>query len=308
MPKIVEILKRSGKDFLEDECTTTAAALSYFTVFALPPLLVLILLLLGVVLDPQDVQGALARQIEQLMGPTGAREVRTIIANADRPGGGGALATVLGFATLLVGATGVFLQLQAALNKAWEVQPDPETGGIKAFLAKRMLSFGMILGLAFLLLVSLAVSAILSALGDMVNQLIGGGVSDVLLLAVEFAVSLAVIALLFGAIFKYLPDAEVEWRDVRAGAIATAILFAIGKFLIGFYLGRSNPGEAFGAAGSLALLLVWIYYSSIIVLFGAEFTQAWAWAHGREIVPEKGAVRVVVDKRRVGEGATGGPR
>jgi membrane protein len=296
---MIELVKQSVRDFMDDDCPSMAAALSYYTVFSLPPLLVLILLLLGALLDPQDVQGALERQIQGLMGPAGGAQVRTILATADRPGSGGLLTTVLGIGALVLGATGAFGQLQAALNKTWEVQPDPEQGGFKSFVLKRVFSFGMVLGLAFLLLVSLVISAVLSAFGDALGSMLPGGVSEPILQGVNFLVSFGVIALLFGAMFKILPDARVAWRDVWVGAIVTAFLFTVGKFLIGFNLGRSNPGEAFGAAGSLAVMLVWIYYSCMILLLGAEFTQTWAEWKGAGIEPEKGAVRAVREKRLV---------
>ncbi len=296
---MIELVKQSVRGFLEDDCPSMAAALSYYTVFSLPPLLVLILLLLGALLDPQDVQGALERQIQGLMGSAGGAQVRTILATADRPGSGGLLATVLGVAALILGATGAFGQLQAALNKAWEVRPDPEQGGFKNFVLKRVFSFGMVLGLAFLLLVSLVISAVLSAFGDALGAMLPGGISEPILHAINFIVSFGVIAVLFAAMFKVLPDATVAWRDVWVGAIVTAFLFTMGKFLIGFYLGRSNPGEAFGAAGSLAIMLVWIYYSCMILLLGAEFTQVWAERKGGGIEPEKGAVRAIQEKRIV---------
>lgn len=285
------LMKQSVRDFLNDDCPAMAAALSYYTIFSLPPLLVLILLLVGALLDPQDVQGSIEAQIRNLMGPAGGAQVRTILEAADRPHGG-LLPTILGIAALLLGATGAFGQLQAALNRSWQVAPDPGQGGIKSFLIKRVFSFGMILALAFLLLVSLILSAALSAFGNALGRMLPGGLSEPVLQAINLALSFGVIALLFAAIFKVLPDARIAWRDVWVGAIVTALLFTIGKFLIGFYLGRSNPGEAFGAAGSLALMLVWIYYSSMILLFGAEFTQTWAERRGGGIEPERGAVRV----------------
>jgi membrane protein len=296
---LFQLLKESFEGFSEDDCPTMAAALSYYTVFSLPPLLVLLLTMLGSVLDPQDIQGSIESQMRDAMGPAGAGQVRTILANVDRPGAGGALATGLSVIALLLGATGVFGQLQAALNKAWGVAPDPTKGGIKNMLLKRVFGIGMVLGLAFILLVSLVVSAVLSAFGDQLGRFLPAGLSAPVLEAINFAGSLAVIALLFGAIFKIMPDARIAWSDVRVGAVATALLFVAGKFLLGLYLGRSNPGEAFGAAGALALMLVWIYYSSMIVLLGAEFTQAWAEHRGRAIVPEKGAVRVVRETRRM---------
>jgi membrane protein len=298
---VVQLLKQTFNGFSEDDCPTMAAALSYYTVFSLPPLLVLLLAMLGAVLDPKDIQGTIEAQMRSAMGPSGAEQVRTILANVDRPGSGGQVATILSVVALLLGATGVFGQLQAALNKAWGVAPDPEKGGIKVMLLKRVFGIGMVLGLAFILLVSLVVSAVLSAFGEQLGRFLPSGLSAPVLEAINFAGSLAVIALLFGAIFKVLPDAEIGWRDVAVGAVATALLFVAGKFALGLYLGRSNPGEAFGAAGALALMLVWIYYSSMIVLLGAEFTQAWAERRGSGIVPEKGAVRVVRETRRLAE-------
>jgi membrane protein len=295
------MVKDTFKEFSEDDCPTMAAALSYYTVFSLPPLLVLLLTLLGAVMDPQDLQGNLEAQMRSAMGPSGAEQVHTILANADRPGAGGLVPTILSVVALLLGATGVFGQLQAALNKAWGVAPDPEKGGIKNMVLKRMFGIGMVFGLAFILLVSLVVSAVLSAFGDELGRFLPSGLSAPVLEAINFVGSLAVISLLFGAIFKVLPDAEIGWRDVAVGAVVTALLFVAGKFALGLYLGRSNPGEAFGAAGALALMLVWIYYSSMIVLLGAEFTQTWAERRGSGIVPEKGAVRVVRETRRLAE-------
>jgi membrane protein len=290
------LIKRSVHDFLNDDCPTMAAALSYYTVFSLPPLLLLILILVGALLDPQDVQGGIEAQIQDLMGPAGAAQVRTILQAADRPGSGGLLQTILGVIALILGATGAFGQLQAALNRAWQVAPDPRQGGIKSFVIKRVFSLGMVLALAFLLLVSLVLSAALSAFGSKLGSILPDGISGTVLEAINFALSFGTIALLFAAMFKVLPDARIAWRDVWVGAIVTAFLFTIGKFLIGFYLGRSNPGQAFGAAGSLALMLVWIYYSSMILLFGAEFTQTWAERQGKGIEPESGAVRAVQEK------------
>ena len=289
---IVGLLKKAGSEFLDDECPRLAASISYYTVFSLPPLLILILILVGTFLDPQDVRGALEAQIASLMGPAGAEEIRTIIENAQRPQAGRPLSAILGVAALLFGATGAFAELQAALNRAWEVKPDPNAGGLKNFVLKRVLSFGMILAIAFLLLVSLALSAILTGFGEALGGMIPGGLSEPLLHVFNLAVSLAVITLLFAAMFKILPDAVIAWRDVWIGAVTTALLFVAGKFLIGLYLGGTNPGNAYGAAGSLAIILIWIYYSSMILLFGAEFTQAWAVNRGSGIEPEEGAVKL----------------
>ncbi|HEU4456269.1 MAG TPA: YihY/virulence factor BrkB family protein [Longimicrobium sp.] len=288
---IFGMLKKSAKDFSDDECPRMAAALSYYTVFALPPLIILILLIVGAIWDPADVREALTGQMGNLMGAAGKQEVTTMMEEADNPATKKGVAAVLGVFTLLLGATGAFLQLQSALNRAWEVEPDKTQGGIKNFVFKRLLSVGMVLTIAFLLLVSLLVSSVLSAMGGALEAMLpwfSGAVAFI----IENGVSLAVITLLFGLIFKVLPDARIAWKDVWIGAAFTALLFVIGKFGLGLYLGRSNPGQAYGAAGSLAVMLVWIYYSAMIVLFGAEFTQTWAVERGSGIEPEKGAKRM----------------
>jgi membrane protein len=286
----IGLLKNTFKDFTDDDCPRMAAALSYYTVFALPPLLILVLLIAGAVFDPAEVQRSLTEQMGTLMGGRAAGEIGTIISQAERPGGRGVKA-LLGVGALVLGATGAFLQLQSSLNRAWEVEPDPKAGGIRNFVLKRILSLGMVLGIAFLLMVSLSLTAAVSAMGGMVGRLIPGASAGVVQ-ALNLVLGFVVITGLFAAIFKVLPDARIAWKDVWAGALVTSGLFSVGKFLLGYYLGRSNPGEAFGAAGSLALILVWIYYSSMIVLFGAEFTQAWAIRHGRGIEPEAGARRM----------------
>ena len=289
---VLGVVKDTFRDFGEDEGTRLAAALSYFTVFSIPPMLMLIVAVLGAVFDPADVERLLAGQAGQVMGPAGA-ELRNIMAAAERPGGGRGLASVLSVAGLLFGATGAFMQLQGALNRIWEVKPDPEQGGVRRMLVKRIFSIGMLLTLVFLLLVSLVLTTFLEAFGGALAGVLPAPLSGAFLKLLTLGATLVVITLLFAVLFKYMPDAVVSWRDVRVGAVTTALLFLAGKYALTLYLGRSDPGSAFGAAGSLALLLVWIYYSAIIVFLGAEFTQAWARAHGREIAPEPGAVRVL---------------
>lgn len=296
---IVATVRETIGEFMKDDCPSMAAALSYYTAFSLPPLLILLLVLLGTVLEPGDIHGAIERQTETFMGPSGAEQIRQLLRVAQPPGGNGLLPTLIGVGTLAFGATGFFLQLQSALNKAWEVAPDPDRGGIRAFLLKRLFSFGMILGVAFLLLVSLALTAILSAFSERLNRFLPDGISSVSLEVVNLLVTFPIIAALFGLMFRIIPDAEVAWRDVRSGAIFTAALFLLGKTIIGLYIGRSNPGEPYGAAGSLAVLLLWIYYTSMILLLGAELTQVIARRKGRMIIPEKGAVRTVVERRKV---------
>ncbi len=293
------MLKRTGKDFVDDECPRMAAALSYYTVFSLPPLLLILLMVVGIFVDPSGVREGLSSEVAATLGPDAAEQIGAIVENASRPDTGGPLVWILGVAGILFGATGALGQLQGALNRAWEVEPDPERGGWKVMLRKRVLSLGMILTLAFLMLVSLLLSAILGAVGDAVAGWLPGGLSGAFLQALNTGLSLVAATLLFAATFRILPDARVAWRDVWVGAGGTALLFVAGKFLLGFWFARSNPGEAFGAAGALALILVWIYYSAMIFFLGAEFTQVWASERGRGIEPEEGAVRVVEEKRHV---------
>jgi membrane protein len=232
------------------------------------------------------------------MGQDVAGQIQTMVTQAEQKMSGTGFRLAVSIFGLLFGATGAFLSLQSALNGAWEVKPDPKKGGIKNLVMKRLLSLGMVLAIAFLLLVSLALTSALSAAGDALL----GGFPKAVGLVLNFALSFAIITLLFAAMYKVLPDAKVEWRDVRVGAVATSLLFVVGKFIIGQYVGHSNPGNAFGAAGALAVLLVWIYYAAVILLLGAEFTQQWAKQHGRSIEPEEGAVKIIEREEVVEEG------
>jgi len=299
---VFSILKSTIDEFLEDDCPTMAAALAYYTVFSLPPLLVLVIMLAGTVLDPKDFQGRLENQMGALIGSQGTEQIKTMISNADRPGTGGKVATILGLAALIFGASGAFVQLQAALNQTWEVQPDPASGGWRNFMTKRLLSFGMILALAFILMVSLVISTLVSAFGNAISRFLPDGISSVFLEGMNLTLSLVVLTILFAAIFKFLPDAVISWTDVGIGGFATALLFVVGKLLIGLYLGNSDPVSAYGAAASLAIVFVWVYYSSMILLLGSEFTQVWARQYGTEIQPEPAAVRVVRERRYVRPG------
>ena len=297
---ILRLLWRTIMKFFGDGCSSMAAALSFYTFFSLPALLTLLLMLVGTITDPRQVQDAITGQIGGLIGQAGADQVATIIENANRTDINVTLATVLGLLALAFGATTAFAQLQSALNQVWQVKPDPRRGDIRNFFVKRVFSFGVVLAIAFLLLVSLAASAILSALGQRLTTWLGA--PELVLQTLAFLLSFVVVAALFAVMYKYLPDARITWRDAGVGAFATALLFVGGKTVIGAYLGASDPGSAYGAAGSLALILIWVYYSSMIVLFGAEFTYVWAEKEGRGVVPEKGAVAVVQEERRVAEG------
>ncbi|CAN5697465.1 YihY/virulence factor BrkB family protein [soil metagenome] len=287
------VAKDTFSGFFEDNGTRLAAALSYYTVFSLPPLLILLLLILGAVLDPQDVRALLEGQVGGLLGPAGSDQIATMLDQAARPDLSRGLAAGLGIGALLFGAVGAFIELQNALNRVWQVGPDPARGGLKRFIGQRVASFGMLLTIAFLLLVSLVISAALEAFGEALGEMLPAALSGTVLQVINAAVALFVITLLFAMLFRFVPDAEIAWRDVWVGALVTALLFTAGKFGLGIYLGRSDPGSAFGAAGALALLLVWIYYSAAILLLGAEFTEAYASRRGSGIEPADGAVRIV---------------
>ncbi len=296
------VLKETFMEFSKDDCSRKAAALSYYTIFSLPPLLVMIIISVGLALSPEQVAHWIQGQVGSLIGSEAARDILTMVQRAqEKVEGGFSLSLILGIAGLLFGATGTFAELQSSLNAVWEVQPDPRQSEVKSFLLKRIFSLGMILVIAFLLLISLIVSSVIAALSDYFGAMLPGGISTAVLWVANTGISLLVITFLFAAMFKVLPDAKVAWRDVGVGAFATALLFVLGKFLITLYIGKSNPGEVFGAAAALALLLVWIYYSSMILFLGAEFTQVWAQRYGKGIQPERGAMRVIQEKHEIRE-------
>lgn len=285
---MIGLLKATVADWQEDKASRLAAALAYYTVFSLAPLLVIVIAIAGLVFGQDAAQNQIVGQLQGLMGKEGAAAVQTMIANANKPTTG-IIASIINIVILLFGASGVFAQLQDAMNTVWEVAPKPNQG-VLAMLRSRFLSFSMILGIGFLLLVSLALSAGLSGLSSYIGNLVPG--LDFLLQLVNFAISFGVITLLFAMIYKILPDARIAWGDVWIGAAITALLFTIGKSLIGLYLGNASVGSAYGAAGSLVVLLLWVYYSAQILFFGAEFTQVYASKYGSRITPDKHAVAV----------------
>ena len=307
----LDVLKRTFKEFSDDDCPRMAAALAYYTVFALPPLLVMIMMLAGLVLSPDEIM----RWIEgQMTSPDAADQVRTMVDNvSEKLSGGFSLALILSIAGLLFSATGAFAQFQKALNTAWEVEPDPDqkgAGKILHILTKRLLSLGMIIVVAFLLIVALTVSGLISTFSQDIQTFLGTlgmppAVSGILTWVTDAIFFTAVLWVLFGAMFMVLPDAKVAWRHVKVGAFVTAVLFVLGKIAVGLYIGQSNPGDAFGAAGALAVILVFVYYASMIVLLGAEFTQVWARSHGHRVLPARHAVRVVEERRHIRDGDAG---
>ncbi len=277
MESIIYLFRQTFKEWQEDKVPMLAASLAYYTIFALAPLLIIIIAVLGFVLGQSSVQQDLINQFQGLFGDEVAGFVQSMLENRDT-GRGGILASIVGVVLLLLGASGVFIQLQSALNEIWDVEPGAQPGGILAILKKRLLAFGMILGIGFLLLVSLVIPAAISVLERFLGNRFPG--SETLWQWLTFALSLAVIVVLFALLFKFLPDVEIAWRDVWTGAVVTALLFTVGKTIIGLYLGNSGVASAYGAAGALVLLLLWIYYSAQIVLLGAEFTQVYARRRG----------------------------
>ncbi len=279
-----------------------AAALAYYTVFSLPGLLFVVITIASFVFDAQNVQAELVQQIQDLLGQKSAQQVDLMLEQATSRTVNATLPALLGTTVLIFAATVSFAQLVTSLNTIWGVKADPERGDIKIFLMKRLLSFGMILGIAFLLLVSLTLSTILNLLGQEIAGILPLGWSQVLIRGLNFFASFCIIAFLFAAIYKVLPDAQIAWIDVFVGSVFTSFLFVIGKELIGYYLGNSPIGSAYGVASSLAVLLVWVYFSAFILLFGAEFTQNWAYLSGRRIVPDSTGVFVDDVEARIPEG------
>ena len=274
------MLRAAAQAWLNDNAPSMGAALSYYTLFSLAPLLIIVIAVAGILLGEQAARGEIVVQLRGIMGGDGALVVEQVLKAAHEPVRG-AIASATGFAVLLIGATAVFAELQSALDRIWRV-PDPRRAlGIWTLLRTRLLSFGLVLGLAFMLTVSLVVSAALAALGKWWAGWFAGW--QIVLEILNFAVSLGIFTLLFAMIYKIMPRAIISWRDVWTGAAVTALLFTIGKVLIGLYLGRSGLASGFGAAGSLVILAAWVYYSAQIFLFGAEYTWAYANRRGSRI-------------------------
>lgn len=280
------------KSWREDNASRLGAALAYYTVFSLPGLLLVLVAAAGVVFGRAAVEGRVMATLSGLIGAQTAAFLQHAM-QASVSTHRGAIATSIGIVTLVLGGAGVFGSLQDALNTVWEVRPARKRG-IWPFLQSRLFSLLTLLGTAFLLVMSLAVNMLVSAVGDRLARLLPG--STALWQGVNLVLALGVLSVLFALMFKFLPDVEVRWRDVWVGALLTAVLFTVGEWAIGFYLGRTNVGSAFGAAGSLVVVLTWLYYSSQIFLFGAEYTQAWARGHGG-MAPSEDAVPVSEHRR-----------
>ena len=280
------LVKLSYREWQQDRASRLSAALAYYTIFSLAPVLIIVIAVTGLFWQQQAVHEQLMSQIQGLVGVEGAKFISNMLTSASNPARG-ITATILGIITLIFGALGVFNELHNSLNIIWNVkeeEPKNFLESLKKTILDRFLSFTMILGIGFLLLVSLVISAGLSAVQNTLGNAFP--LSEFIWQMINLVVSIGVITLLFALIYKVLPDAEIAWRDVWLGGFVTAVLFSLGKFLIGLYLGNSAVASSFGAAGSLVLLLVWIYYSAQILFFGAEFTQVYANNYGSKILPE----------------------
>jgi membrane protein len=288
-PKSIwRLLKQTVSEWSADKAPELGAALAFYTALSIAPLLVIVLGIVAFFFGEEAASGQLMTEMRAMVGDEGAQAIEEMIANANKPTEG-SVATILSVATLMFGASGVFGQLQSSLNRIWGVEPKPGRG-LWGMVRDRFLSFAMVIGVAFLLLVSLILSAALAAMGTVFNRL-----PDSLhwvAQAMNFGVSFLIITLLFAMMFKYLPDVKIAWRDVWLGAALTAALFTVGKFAIGLYLGHSAMASSYGVAGSFVVLLVWVYYSAQILFFGAELTQVYANQFGSKIVPTENAMPI----------------
>jgi membrane protein len=294
------VLSRAGRNFVEDECPRLAAALAYYMFFALPALLVAIVFIGGSLVNNEAaVREQLKLHFEETIGATGAEQLTAILQNASKPRESWQ-GWLVGIAMLVVGATGALVELQTALNRAWSVKPDPAQGGVRAFFMKRVLSLGLLVAIALLLIASLMISWGLEAFGQWIDAQKMTWLPMRTMSVLHSVASVVIITVLFAALLKFLPDAQVAWADVWSGAVVTAVLFWVGQWLLGVYLGWSRPTSAYGAAGSLALVLLWIYYSGLILFFGAEFTQAMTERRGKRAAPAAGAQATVREGEREG--------
>jgi membrane protein len=291
--QVATLGKETVVRWTEDKASALAAALAYYSLFSLAPLVLIAVAVAGLVFGQQAAEGELYTQLAGLIGDASAKALQGIVANMHQQKSGGVVATIVGLATLFFGATGVFAQLQDSMNTIWKAKP-PSTNGIVEFLRVRLLSFSMVLGIGFLLLVSLVLSAVLAAVGEYLGSFVPGGAA--VGQALNATVSLVVVTVLFAMIYKLLPDTYVAWRDVWLGALVTSLLFTIGKFAIGVYLGKASVASSYGAAGSVVILLLWVYYSSMILYLGAEFTHVYSMRHGSR----RSATHTPVPDRRDG--------
>jgi membrane protein len=271
MGKYFTILKETFKEFGEDKVPRLGAALAYYTIFSIGPLLLIAISMAGLFLGDEAAHGKISDELSKVFGPKMAESLETVVQAAAKPKTG-TIATIIGVITLMLGASGVFGQLKDALNTIWNVEAK-KAGGIMGFLKQRFLSMAMVLGIGFLLLITLVFDAVISAMGGYLQRYVGG---EAVMHVIQLVLSFAIATVLFAAIFRLLPDLKIAWKDVALGAVVTSVLFVLGKWGLGVYLGKAAVGSAYGAAGSLVILLIWVYWSAQILLLGAEFTQVYA--------------------------------
>jgi membrane protein len=286
------ISKQTYEDWSSDNVTRLSASLAYYTALSLAPLLVLAVSIAGLVFGEEAARGHIATELSNVVGEQAGKAIEMLLRNARSPEDG-ALGSLVGGTVLLFGASGVFGELQTTMNEIWKVTPKPGRG-LRDFVRQRFFSFACVLGVAFLLLVSLVMSAIIAALGRYFTETLPGGAW--LWQGLNFLLSLGIITVLFALIFKVVPDVEIAWRDVWMGATVTSLLFSLGKFALGLYLGRASVASPYGAAGSLVALVIWVYYASQILFMGAEFTQVYARLRGSRVAPSDHAVPVEITK------------
>jgi membrane protein len=284
-----DVLKQTVLNFFQDDSFSYASSIAFYTIFSLPAILIISLSIGATVYERDVVQQELINQVGRLIGKESAADVEQILLNAALDSRG-TLAKIVGIATLIFSATTVFISLQASLNKIWGIKPKPERGIVK-YLIDRLLSLAMVMSIGFLLLVSLVFDAALVMIQNSLSKILSGW-TLYLVAVMNIVISLALITLIFAVLFKVLPDAKIKWKDVWVGSLVTTAFFAAGKYLIGFYLGNSSVNSAYGAAGSLVIILIWVYYSTVIFLFGAELTSVYAEKLGRDIQPYHHAVKV----------------
>ena len=286
---MLSLFKQTASEWMEDDAPSLGAALAYYTVFSLAPLMTIAIAIAGFFLGKEAAQGQIFDELRGLLGADGGKAVEEMVQSANAQPTAGVVATIISVIMLLFGASGVFGQLQASLNAIWGVKAKPGRG-VLGLIKDRLLSFGFTLVVGFLLLVSLLLTAGMALMADWIGGLMPG--SEALAYILNIVLSLSMITLLFATIFKFLPDAKIAWHDVWIGAFLTALLFTIGKFALGIYLGKSAVASSYGAAGSLIVLLLWVYYSSQLLFFGAEFTQVYANRFGSRVAPADNAVPV----------------
>ena len=284
------LLKQTFTEWNDDEPFDLSASVAYYAIFSLPALLMIIVTIAGLAFGKEAVQGKITEQIAGMIGKNSASDIQALIANAYKSDTS-LISTIVGIVTLILGSTGVFLQLQKSLNRIWDVKPDPSKSGIKKLILDRATSLGVILAIGFMLLISLVVTTALSAISSWISTRVPE-IFLTIFYIVNFLVAFSIVSLLFALIYKVLPDVKIEWKSVWIGATVTALLFEIGRFALGLYFGKSDPGSTYGAAGSVILLMLWVNYSCLILLFGAEFTKVFAERSGHPIQTSEIAVKI----------------